>query len=59
MRSGFTCVSRGLSQASLTGQDAPHAANVDLARPDGPEDGSGTAVPDRHAAEHLDRIGPT
>lgn len=53
------CVSHGFSQANLTGQDAPHAANVDLTRPGGPEDGSGSRVPDQHAAEHFDRTGAT
>ena len=49
----------GRSQASLTGQDAPHAANVDLPRQGGPEDGFGSPVPNRYAAEHFDGTGPT
>lgn len=44
---------------NLTGHNAPHVANVDLSRPGGPEDGSGSTVPNRHAAEHFDRLGPT
>lgn len=42
-----------------SGQDAPHVADVDFPRPGGPEDGSGSGVPNQHAAEHFDRTGPT
>jgi len=62
---GFKDRQRGCSsqfhtlEANLTRQDAPHVADVDLSRPDGPEDGSRSAVPTQHAAEHFDRTGPT
>lgn len=48
------CLSR-----NLTGQDAPHFAIVDLSRPGGPENGSGSTVPNQYAAEYFDRTGPT
>lgn len=50
---------RGYLQANLTRQDASHVANVDLPRPGGPEDGHGSTVSNQHAAEHIDRTGPT
>lgn len=55
----FTVVFVKQAQANLTGQDAPHVANVDFSRPGGPENGSGSAVSNQHAAEHFDRTCPT